>query len=204
MLWNGKALEPSEMHCKVQTWLHEFHKWHGPRKNTNVVTRQPWKPPENGWIKSNFDAAWDEQLEIGGVRVVIWNHKGEFMAAVAMRVEGIGSPLLAEIMAAREAVIFSQHQQTTDVEVEGDALMVTTTLQHEGLKDSSPFGHIIANTRQILSGFSQCKVTFGQCSTNKMAHRLARLGLALDNPVVWFKEPFDVIIDLLIEDSNRM
>ncbi|KAB2622614.1 hypothetical protein D8674_024796 [Pyrus ussuriensis x Pyrus communis] len=51
MLWNGKALEPSDMHCKVQTWLHEFHKWHGPRKNTNVVTGQPWKPPENGWLK---------------------------------------------------------------------------------------------------------------------------------------------------------
>ncbi|KAB2631226.1 hypothetical protein D8674_008745 [Pyrus ussuriensis x Pyrus communis] len=113
MLWNGKALEPSEMHCKVHTWLHEFHKWHGLRKNTNVVTGQPWKRQKNGWIKSNFDAAWDEQLEIGGVG----------------------------------AVIFSQHQHTTHLEVEGDALMVTTALQHEGLKDSSSFGHIIADTR---------------------------------------------------------
>ncbi|KAM2081326.1 hypothetical protein ACFX1T_034974 [Malus domestica] len=76
------------------------------------------------------------------------------MAALSMRVEGIGSPLLAEITTAREAVIFSQHQQTTNVEVEGDALKVTTALQHEGLKDSSPFGHITANTRQILNGFS--------------------------------------------------
>ncbi|KAB2608081.1 hypothetical protein D8674_011249 [Pyrus ussuriensis x Pyrus communis] len=124
MLWYGKALEPSEMHCKVQTWLHEFHKWHGPRKNTNVVT-----------------GSHGSRQKMGGLKV-IW------------RIEGIGSPLLAEIMAAREAVIFSQHQQTTHVEVEGDALMVTTALQHEDLRDSSPFGHIIADTRHILNGFS--------------------------------------------------
>ncbi|XP_070670866.1 uncharacterized protein [Malus domestica] len=194
MLWNGKALELLEMHCKLQTWLHEFHKWHGPRKNTNVVTGQPRKCPENEWIQSNFDAAWDAQLEIGGVGVVIRNNKGEFMVIVAMRVEGVGSPLLVEIMAAREALIFSQHQQTTHVEVEGDALMVSTTLQHEGLNDSSPFGHIITNIRQILNDFSQCKVTFGRRSTNKVVHRLARLGLTLDTPVAWFEEPHDVII----------
>ncbi|XP_070676245.1 uncharacterized protein [Malus domestica] len=206
MLWNGKALEPSEMHCKVQTWLHEFHKRHGPRKKTNMITGQPWKTPEYGWIKSNMDAAWDEQLEIGGVGIVITiqNDRWEFMATVSMRVEGIGSSLLAEIMAAREAMIFSQHQQTTHMEVEGDALMVTTTLQHEGLKDSSPFEHIIADTRHILNGFSQCKVTFGQRSTNKVARRLVRLGLGLDTLVAWFEEPPDVITDLLIEDSNHM
>lgn len=41
-------------------------------------------------------------------------------------------------------------------------------------------------------------------STNKVTHMLARLGLTLDTPIAWFEESPNVIIDLLIEDSNHM
>ena len=35
-----------------------------------------------------------------------------------------------------------------------------------------------------------------------MAHRLARMSLSCDNPILWFEEPPDVIVDLLFKDSN--
>lgn len=54
----------------------------------------------DGLGKCNFDAAWDEQLETGGVGVVIRNEVGEFVAAMAKQHTGICSLLLTETMAA--------------------------------------------------------------------------------------------------------
>lgn len=63
LLWKGKALNSLELHCKLQTWLTEFHKWIDKAKTTRAATVQPW----HAWVKCNFDAAWDEGTETGGI-----------------------------------------------------------------------------------------------------------------------------------------
>ncbi|RXH76490.1 hypothetical protein DVH24_019378 [Malus domestica] len=58
-----------------------------------------------------------------------------------------------------------------------------------------------AGCQSNVKSFLNWKATFGRHETNKVAHRLARLGLTLDAQVSWFEEPPDVIFDLLLEDS---
>lgn len=87
------------------------------------------------------------------------------------------------------------------MELEGDALIVMFALQNEGERDLSPFGNIIADIQQAMQAFTQRKTMFNGRATNKVAHRLAILSLTLDNLVIWFEEPPDVVLDLLFEDT---
>ncbi|KAM1096817.1 hypothetical protein ACFX19_014560 [Malus domestica] len=84
-LWSGIEVSPLDTHLRAQTWLAEFRKW-------NVVVHQPssvqitrWQPPSSGWIKCNFDAAWDEEGSIGGFVMVVRDAKGGFLAVQVSR-----------------------------------------------------------------------------------------------------------------------
>ncbi|RXI03819.1 hypothetical protein DVH24_038093 [Malus domestica] len=81
--------------------------------------------PEAGRLKCNFDGAWKEQGKKGGIGVVFRDDMGPFVAAMAMKMEGISSPMLAENHTRRD--------------------------------------------------------------TNKVAHRLAQVGLTLNQRRVWFE-----------------
>ncbi|CAN6723982.1 unnamed protein product [Malus baccata var. baccata] len=82
---------------------------------------------------------------------------------------------------------------TEQVKVEGDAFMVISAIQNRGTRHNGLFGHLFADTRQILQSSTQWKFSFGRREENKMAHRLARFSLTVDHPVSWFEEPPDII-----------
>ncbi|KAB2612531.1 hypothetical protein D8674_034847 [Pyrus ussuriensis x Pyrus communis] len=79
-------------------------------------------------------------------------------------------------MVARDAAWLVKEKQLQALVFEGDALLVLP--------------------------LSQWKIGFSRRETNKVAHRLARMSLSTDNPILWFEELHDVIVDLLFEDSN--
>ncbi|KAB2622344.1 hypothetical protein D8674_024526 [Pyrus ussuriensis x Pyrus communis] len=78
-------------------------------------------------MKCNFDEAWDEQREVG-VGVVLRNDAGQFVAAMVRRVEGISSPLQAELEAAHDGVLLAREIGAVEVEFEGDATMVLSVI----------------------------------------------------------------------------
>lgn len=75
-----------------------------------------------------------------GVRVVIRNDSGDFVAAMATRHVTISSPQLADTMAARDAIFLVKERQLQAAVFEGDALLVMVAQQHNGHEDFSPFG----------------------------------------------------------------
>ncbi|CAN6693151.1 unnamed protein product [Malus baccata var. baccata] len=78
--------------------------------------------------KSGFDGAWKEQEDRGGTGVVLRNDTGQFVAALARKQDGISSPLLAEIEAARAAILLVRELNKELVELEGDAALVLAAL----------------------------------------------------------------------------
>lgn len=80
--------------------------------------------------------------------------------------------------------------------MQGDARMVVDALQRDvAAVSNGSFGHILNDARHILHSIPHWKVTFGWRESNKVAYRLARLILTLDNQVLWFEKPSDVISD---------
>ncbi|KAM1484212.1 hypothetical protein EV2_037039 [Malus domestica] len=74
---------------------------------------------------------------------VVRDENGEFVAAKTMNLSGICSPLLAEILAAREVVDFGRQLAVTQVTFEGDALLVLKALQWDATANNGPCGHSI-------------------------------------------------------------
>lgn len=132
-------------------------------------------------VKCTFDGTWDDNGAVWGIGVVVRNKMGDFVAAIVKKIGGIGSPLLAQTIAASEVVSFTRTLAGTQMEFEGDALLIAA---HQ------------RDARQILKSFPHWKVTFGQRGTDKVAHRLARLNLTLCNQINWFEEPPSVISDI--------
>ncbi|RXH92808.1 hypothetical protein DVH24_026575 [Malus domestica] len=59
----------------------------------------------------------------------------------------------------------------------GDALMVVSAIQLKVTANNGPFGHLLEDTPRILQNVGQWKTTFVRRDANRLAHRLARLGL---------------------------
>ncbi|CAN6556313.1 unnamed protein product [Malus baccata var. baccata] len=64
----------------------------------------------------------------GGIGVVLRKDTGQFVAALAMKLDGISSPLLAEIEAACVAILLVQELNKELVELEEDAALVLAAL----------------------------------------------------------------------------
>ena len=65
-------------------------------------------PPQEGFVRVNFDAA-----------VAIRDHKGKVLSLLSAKKNNTSDPSMAECLALKEALIFAQ-----DVEVEGESLLL--------------------------------------------------------------------------------
>nr|CCH50985.1 T2.6 [Malus x robusta] len=148
-------------------------------------------PPAFGWIKCNFDAAWDGKKSIGGFGLVVRDSEGSFLAAQVSSEGDVRSALHAEVAAARAAALFLRRSLTEQVQVEGDALLVISAIQNAGAAYSGHYGHMFDDRRRLLQDLNQWKITFGRRETNKVALRLVRFSLTVDHIVSWFEEPPD-------------
>lgn len=174
-----------DMLCKSQEWLQEYRKWHSHTKSSTQTSPQKWEKLGVGWMKCNFDGAWDELGEVRGICVVIQDKNESFVAATTINFIGVSSTVLAESLAASASVLFARNLGMVQLEVQGDAMLVVNALQSDtATLAHGSFGNVLNDARQVLKSFQSWKVTFGRRETNKIAHRLARLGLSLDDQIV--------------------
>ncbi|RXH80091.1 hypothetical protein DVH24_041238 [Malus domestica] len=91
---------------------------------------------------------------------VLRNDRGEFLAALSTKVTGI-LPAAGTNFGSKGSCCFCTAAAVPSshvlLELEGDALLVINALSHKGVKDSSPFGHILDDTRRILENQAQWK-----------------------------------------------
>ncbi|CAN6725665.1 unnamed protein product [Malus baccata var. baccata] len=127
----------------------------------------------------------------GGVGVVLLDEASQFVAAMAMRLNDISSSLQEELEVARVGVLG----------IQGDATTIHVTLNSHDAGDTSLMGNLVNNTRHFLRSIPQTKLIRTRREANRVAHRLVLLGLNLDQRRVWFEEPPDAILDLIMKDS---
>lgn len=115
-----------EIVLRTEGWMQEFHKWHKPVARKAARELQKWRKPDEGWIKCNFDGAWNQSGRWGGYGVVLRNHLGEFLAATIGAIVSPQSALHTEFTAARQAMVMARRHfpQGLKFIFEGDATLV--------------------------------------------------------------------------------
>jgi ribonuclease HI len=113
-----------------------------------------WTNPQQGWYKVNFDAAVDKQGERIGLGTVIRNHLGDLVAMKSLTRVGLFEPIAAEALAAAMAVQLAQEMGLSQINMEGDAKMITEAVRSNA-PDWSKRGHLIDDIRYGLQNFTQ-------------------------------------------------
>ncbi|XP_068329745.1 uncharacterized protein [Pyrus communis] len=203
LLWNGKQKPPREIIFSAEEWLAAYRSWHQPRKAATVRTPLKWSKPSEGWVKSNFDGAWHEASRRGGVGVVCCNSNGEFLGALSGGWDAVSSPLHAELVAARRAVLFIQDHFVDRCRIifEGDSSLTLATMKNHG-DDTSFLGSLINDIKTFIKDISQKNFNLIRREANNVAHRLARAVIGCQQEVMCFEETPNFIADVLFEDAS--
>ncbi|BFG40927.1 hypothetical protein CerSpe_272010 [Prunus speciosa] len=151
-------------------------------------------------FKINFDGAFHTGLTGGGVRVVIRDKDGRFLAALAKRVLFASSAEHVECLAAHEAVRFWWKMGGQTVRFEGDSLnTIQDVLSSE--VNLSPLGQLIEDIQSSLRDHRRDCFSFVRREANGVAHCLAKFAVNCSHPCEWVEVPPDFIQDALDVDS---
>ena len=100
-----KISEPHAIINSVLMYVNEWKAFHGGKeKLQKPEIKERWVPPEEGWVKANFDGAVYKQGAMCGVGAVLRDHSGAFRAVTCHLFDGIADPEVAEIYACKRAL----------------------------------------------------------------------------------------------------
>lgn len=176
ILWNIAMLPPLEIVLRTEGWMHEFHKWHKSMVRMANWEIQKWMRLVEGWVKCNFDGAWNQRSNRGGYGVVIRNHVDDCLAAAIGPIERAHDAVHAEFFASRKAALLAHTLGTVEgkFQFEGDAALVLAAMKGRG-EDTYFFGPILNDLQCLLMAWPNSVVSHVQREKNSASHRLTRM-----------------------------
>ena len=99
-------------------------------------------------VKTNFDGAMFAESDQAGIGVIVRNHRGHVMAALAEKIPKPASTEVLEVLAARRAVRFTLELGFAHSIFEGDAEIVIRALA-EGNSSIHSIGHVVKDIESI-------------------------------------------------------
>jgi ribonuclease HI len=123
-------------------------------------------------VKINWDAAVDSSNKIIGLGMIARDESGKFLAACSKRQSINVEPMVAEALAAIQAILFCQEHNFQKVIFEGDSLQVVKEVNMSTQCNSS-YGHLIESIKVGLRQIPESSFTHVRRSANTAAHTLA-------------------------------
>ena len=128
MVHGGSFSHPNQVLKEAESVLEEY-RLSNATSNMSQPSSSPtlvekWVPPPTNFIKINWDAAVDISRKIIGMGIIAWDEKGRFLVAISKWQKIKVEPVVAETIAAVNAIIFSQELNYQNVIFEWDALQV--------------------------------------------------------------------------------
>ncbi|KAL5541248.1 hypothetical protein UlMin_042721 [Ulmus minor] len=150
--------------------------YHSPAK----VPPKPWEAPVLGTIKVNTDAAWCSQKKKFGLGAVIRDSAWSVLASVATPVYAPVSVAVAEGWALERGATLAKQLGFSVVSLESDCLEVIKALVHQ-TKFKSELGHVLDSISDVCNSFDKHIFLYTLRSGNQVAHKLAKIALAIDH-----------------------
>ncbi|MFQ6667002.1 hypothetical protein Gotur_033172 [Gossypium turneri] len=146
-----------------------------------------WKPPQNSWVKLNFDAVYKAQLNKSCSGFVIRNKKGEVMGSGITLHSKILDVGLAEAVACYQGLLFAKETSFVNVEVEGDVRVVIEKVI-QGEDGRANLDSVIADIKAFKNYFHQISFKHVRREANQVAHIIAREGHSKSENTFWIED----------------
>ena len=159
----------------------EFLELFGKGRNKNKADHTKWRPPADGVIKLNCDAAYNSGDSFATWGVAVRNQHGDLVAASAGKIDGIHDVFGAELNTLERAVDMATSLGALRAVFETDSELLAIALNRRG-QDFSQLAASIDDLKiHLRSWFSWAEVVACRRSANKVAHQLAILGKSCNN-----------------------
>ena len=164
-------------------------------------TNIQWSPPRGNHWKINFDRAIFTESNSAGIGVIVRDSSGNPEAALSKRIVSPSSPATIEALVALEAVKLAKNLGITEVEFEGDASEIISTLEDLSA-NLTRYGNIISDTQVEAGSLQWFCFLHVKRQANEVAHVLARKAKDIVDSFLWTQfMPPDVIHVIL---KNRL
>ena len=152
-----------------------------------------WIPPDTNSLKLNVDAAVRDASRFSGVGGIIRDNLGMALGAFAKRIQGVHSPLMAELYAIREGLRFAIESGLRASCIESDSANAITAIN--GLRSKAAEETIVQDIRMLLvnNGGGICQSISRQ--GNNVAHLLAQFSFVSPGDCFWLEETPSCVLD---------
>ena len=209
LIWNqrnsvtygGSIQDPTRPVRRAVELLDEFKAAHQ-LLAVQMITRRSatWTKPLENWYKLNFNAVTFKDINASGVGAVIWNARGEVMAALATKGPPVYDNEEAEVLACQKSLEFVVDAGFAELVLEGDNVTVMRNL--EASRDTlSSLGHLYGDVQCLMSGLDVVLVTCVSRIANSVAHSLAKFARGIEDECIWLEESPPPALDALCFDS---
>jgi ribonuclease HI len=146
-----------------------------------------WQAPPCGKIKINWDASLNKGMDIIGIGVVVRDSSENFLGGWCISKQLRVDPLMAEAMAAMEAVIFSREASFFYAIFEGDSLQIVKAINASS-PNLSKIGHFIESIQSEMRYYRSASFVRVSKEFNSVAHALAKEASCSLRDSVWLEE----------------
>ncbi|PRQ31856.1 putative ribonuclease H-like domain-containing protein [Rosa chinensis] len=158
-----------------------------------------WQNPPSGRLKININGAFRVNDGCGGIGVVVRDHEGKGIAAMARPFLHAHSALSMEAEACRAGLLLGIHQGWADIDIESDSTTLIAALKSEE-ENLSEVSRILDDCKEYFSSFRSVRILHTYREANGVADRLAHLASVVTIDDVWLDETPAIIQDVLYED----
>ncbi|PRQ20304.1 putative ribonuclease H-like domain-containing protein [Rosa chinensis] len=149
-----------------------------------------WKVPPQGWLKVNFDGAYNQGSGKAAIGFVIRDARGTFLGAVGKAISNVQSAEHAELMACKEAVSYVLTNALHQALFETDCLGLKQQLCQTTTTNTSALGRLYEDISVDLAFLPNSKVVHARREANKAALMVATYASSNDQSFIWSDVPF--------------
>jgi ribonuclease HI len=188
----GEFRHPTQMVREATNTMEEFKRANQSGGNQTEAPEhrgeENWKPPPENTLKINWDAAVDLQKGIIGLGIIVRDGKGDFVVAETKFMRMHAEPVVAEILAATQALNLCNEKGYQRVIMEGDALQVIDMINSVEPCNSG-YGHLVEDIRARNRCVGGIHFQHVRRKANKAAHELAVLARTRVTNMRWMSIP---------------
>ncbi|XP_062021317.1 uncharacterized protein LOC133737852 [Rosa rugosa] len=154
---------------------------------TSSLSLQLWEPPPPGIIKINADASWHLESLGGGIAALFRDSSGLLLHGVTKYV-CTSSPLLAEALAFREALLHAHDLSLTDIIITSDSQGLIHAFSHSSHHSHWSIAPIVSDIRILADSFSNLNWSWTSRKANVAADHIATLTYRRVCPPTWVSQ----------------